>query len=64
VAPSLDPKVIFSQLIDRYMKLPIAQKIAAPLLLAFCVWAVVYTSKVATAPDYTVLYSDLSQTDV
>jgi len=63
VAPSLDPKVIFSQLIDRYMKLPIAQKIAAPLLLAFCVWAVVYTSKVATAPDYTVLYSDLSQTD-
>lgn len=63
MAPSLDPKVIFSQLVDRYMKLPIAQKIAAPALLAFCVWAIVYTSKVATAPDYTVLYSDLSQTD-
>jgi flagellar M-ring protein FliF len=63
VAPSLDPKVIFSQLVDRYMKLPIAQKIAAPVLLAFCVWAIVYTSKVATAPDYTVLYSDLGQTD-
>jgi flagellar M-ring protein FliF len=45
------------------MQLPIAQKIAAPVLVAFCVWAIVYTSKVATAPDYTVLYSDLSQTD-
>jgi flagellar M-ring protein FliF len=50
-------------MIDRYMKLPIAQKIAAPVLLAFCVWAVVYASKVATAPDYTVLYTDLSSND-
>jgi flagellar M-ring protein FliF len=63
VAPTIDPKVIFSQMIDRYMKLPIAQKIAAPVLIAFCVWAVVYASKVATAPDYTVLYSDLSSGD-
>jgi flagellar M-ring protein FliF len=63
VAPTLDPKAIFSQMIDRYMKLPIAQKIAAPALIAFCVWAVVYASKVATAPDYTVLYSDLSSND-
>jgi flagellar M-ring protein FliF len=63
VAPSLDPKVVFSQIIDRYMKLPLAQKIAAPVLLAFCVWAVVYASKVATAPEYSVLYSDLNSTD-
>lgn len=63
MAPTLDPKAVFSQMIDRYMKLPIAQKIAAPVLLAFCVWAVVYASKVATAPDYTVLYSDLSSND-
>jgi flagellar M-ring protein FliF len=63
VAPSLDPKVIFSQLIDRYVKLPLAQKIAAPVLLAFCVWAVVYASRVATAPEYSVLYSDLNSTD-
>lgn len=63
MAPSLDPKVIFSQLVNRYMQMSIAQKIAAPLLLAFCVWAIVYTSRVATAPDYTVLYSDLGQTD-
>lgn len=63
MAPPLDPKVIFSQIVDRYMKLPLAQKIAAPVLLAFCVWAIVYASRIATAPDYTVLYSDLSQTD-
>jgi flagellar M-ring protein FliF len=63
VAPSLDPKAIFSQLLSRYLNLPIAQKIAAPLLLAVCVAAVVYASKVATAPDYTVLYSDMSSTD-
>ncbi len=63
MAPSLDPKVVFSQIIDRYMKLPLAQKIAAPVLLAFCVWAVVYASKVATAPEYSVLYSDLNSTD-
>lgn len=63
MAPSLDPKAVFSQLVDRYTKLPIAQKIAAPALVAFCVWALVYTSQVATQPDYTVLYSDLSSTD-
>lgn len=63
MAPSLDPKAVFSQLTDRYMKLPIAQKVAAPVLLAFCVWAVVYASKVATAPEYSILYSDLSSTD-
>jgi flagellar M-ring protein FliF len=63
VAPSLDPKAVFSQLVDRYMKMPLAQKIAAPVLLAFCVWAVVYASRVATAPEYSVLYSDLSSTD-
>ncbi len=63
MAPTLDPKAVFSQLVDRYTKLPLAQKIAAPALVAFCVWALVYTSQVATQPDYTVLYSDLSSTD-
>lgn len=63
MAPSLDPKAVFSQLVDRYTKLPLAQKIAVPALVAFCVWALVYTSRVATQPDYTVLYSDLSSTD-
>jgi flagellar M-ring protein FliF len=63
VAPSIDPKVVFSQIIDRYMRLPIAQKIAAPILVIFSVWALVYTSRMATEPDYTILYSDLSTVD-
>lgn len=63
MAPSLDPKLVFAQIVDRYTKLPIAQKIAAPVLLLFCVWAVVYASRVATAPEYAVLYSDLGTTD-
>lgn len=63
MAPSLDPKVVLSQLGERYGKLSLAQKIAAPVLLAFCVWAVIYASKVATTPEYTVLYSDLGSTD-
>ncbi len=63
MAPSIDPKVVFSQIIDRYMRFPIAQKIAAPILVIFSVWALVYTSRMATEPDYTVLYSDLSTGD-
>ncbi|MFO0416151.1 MAG: flagellar basal-body MS-ring/collar protein FliF, partial [Pseudomonadota bacterium] len=63
MAPKIDPKVITSQLSERYMRLPLAQKIALPALLAFAVWAVVYASRVATQPDFTVLYSDLSTTD-
>ena len=63
MAPSLDPKEIFTQLVDRYMKLPIAQKVALPMLLIFCVWAIIYTSQVATRPEYTVLYSDLNTSD-
>jgi flagellar M-ring protein FliF len=63
VAASLDPKEIFTQLVDRYVKLPVAQKVALPVLLIFCVWAIVYTSQVATRPEYSVLYSDLSTAD-
>ena len=63
MATSLDPKEIFTQLVDRYVKLSLAQKIALPVLLVFCVWAIVYTSQVATRPEYSVLYSDLSTAD-
>lgn len=63
MAPSIDPKAVFSQLIERYMRLPVAQKVVAPMLAIFCVWALVYTSRLATAPDYSVLYSDLNSGD-
>jgi flagellar M-ring protein FliF len=49
--------------IEKYLKLPIAHKIIVPALVIFPVWALVYVSKLATQPDYTVLYSDLSSSD-
>lgn len=63
MALTFDPTAIAAQLGNRYMKLPIAQKIAAPALLIFCIWAVVFASRIATQGDYAVLYSDLASND-
>jgi flagellar M-ring protein FliF len=49
--------------IEKYLKLPIAHKIIVPAIIIFPVWALVYVSKLATEPDYTVLYSDLNPSD-
>lgn len=63
MAPSLDPKAVFSSLTAGYLRLPLAQKVVFPFLMLFSVGAIVYVSKLATQPDYTVLYSDLSSGD-
>jgi len=63
VASTLDPKAIVMQLFEGYLKLPLTQKILFPLLTVFSVAAVIYVSKMATDPDYTILYSDLSTAD-
>ena len=63
MAPSFDPKAVLSSLVGGYIKLPLAQKVLFPLLVIFSVGAIVYVSKLATQPDYTVLYSDLSSGD-
>lgn len=63
MAPSVDPKAVLSSLVAGYIKLPLAQKVLFPLLVIFSVGAIVYVSKLATQPDYTVLYSDLSSGD-
>jgi len=63
VALSLDPKAILMGYVEKYLKLPIAHKIIVPALVIFPVWALVYVSKMATEPDYTVLYSDLNPSD-
>lgn len=60
---SFDPKAIFGNLVENYLKLPLAQKIVLPFLMIGSVTAIIYISKLATAPDYTVLYSDLSVAD-
>lgn len=63
MAPTLDPKAILTQYIDKYLKLPLSQKVLVPALVIFPVWALIHVSKMATEPDYTVLYSDLSPAD-
>ncbi len=63
MAPTLDPKAILTQYIDKYLKLPLSQKVLVPALVIFPVWALIHVSKMATEPDYTVLYSDLSPSD-
>ena len=63
MAPTLDPKAILTQLIEKFLKLPLAHKVLVPVLVVFPVWALIYVSKMATEPDYTVLYSDLSPAD-
>lgn len=63
MASTLDPKAILTQLFEGYLKLPLTQKVLFPVLTMFSVAAVIYVSKLATDPDYTVLYSDLSTAD-
>ncbi len=60
---TLDPKAILEQLFAGYLKLPLAQKILMPALIVFSISAILFVSKMATEPDYTVLYSDLSPAD-
>lgn len=63
MAATIDPKAVLSSLSAGYLRLPLAQKILFPFLVVFSVGAIVYVSKMATQPDYTVLYSDLSSGD-
>lgn len=63
MASTLDPKAILTQLFEGYLKLPLTQKVLFPVLTVFSIAAVIYVSKLATDPDYTVLYSDLSTAD-
>ena len=63
MAPSLDPGAILGQLTESFMKLPLIQKIVFPLLIVGSITGIIYVSKWASQPDYTVLYSDLGAAD-
>lgn len=54
---------IFEQIIGFYLKLPLAQKIALPLLAAGCMSLIIFVSHWATEPEWGVLYSNLSEAD-
>ncbi len=63
MAFSLDPSAILGQVTERYMKLPLVQKIMFPLLVIGSVMGIVFVSSWANRPDYAVLYADLEQAD-
>lgn len=63
MATSLDPSAILAQMFGGYMKLPLVQKIAFPLLIVASVSGIIWVSKWANQPDYVVLYSDLEPAD-
>jgi len=59
----LDIGAVFGQLVESYLRLPLAQKIAAPLMIAGMVGVITFVSNWATRPDYRVLFSNLSDAD-
>lgn len=63
MAVTLDPKAVFSQLVEGYLKLPLAQKVIFPFLVIGSISAIIFVSKWATQPEFTVLYSDLQPAD-
>ena len=58
-----DIGAIFAQLVSMYARLPLAQKVAIPLLIAGSVFALVFVSRWANQPDYQVLFSGLKDSD-
>lgn len=58
-----DIAAIFEQVVNFYSKLPLAQKLALPLLIAGTMALMVFVSRWATRPDYQVLFSNLEEQD-
>lgn len=58
-----DIGAVFGQLVELYAKLPLAQKIAIPFLIAGSMATIVFVSRWASRPEYKVLFSDLEQAD-
>ncbi len=63
MASSFDPGAVLGQLTESYVKLPLIQKIIFPLLIVGSVVGILYVSKWASQPDYSVVYSDLGTAD-
>jgi flagellar M-ring protein FliF len=54
---------VFEQILGFYVRLPLSQKIALPLLATGCMAMIMFVSNWATQPEYAVLYSNLSDAD-
>ena len=58
-----DIGAIFGQFVGIYARLPLAQKIAIPFLIAGSMGAIIFVSRWAGRPDYQVLFSGLDKSD-
>lgn len=59
----VDIGAVFEQIVAAYARLPLAQKLAIPLLLVGSVATIVFVSRWASRPDYGVLFSGLEEAD-
>ena len=60
---NFDFGAIFGQIVSLYTRLPLSQKIALPFLFIGSMMLIVFVSRWASRPDYTVLYSGLAEGD-
>ena len=58
-----DIGAVFTQLVSLYAKLPLAQKLAIPMLFAGSMVLIVFVSRWGSRPDYGVLFSGLQESD-
>lgn len=58
-----DLGAVISQLISLYARLPLAQKIGIPILIAGSVAVIIFVSRWGGRPDYALLYANLSEAD-
>ena len=63
MANPIDPSAIFTDLTERYLRLPLVQKIALPILVVGVISLIVLVARWSSQPDYAVLFSDLSDAD-
>jgi flagellar M-ring protein FliF len=63
MASSFDISAVFADLVGRYLRMPLVQKIALPVILFGAVALIVVVARWSNEPDYSVLFSDLSETD-
>ncbi len=54
---------VFESLVGSYVRLPLAQKIALPLLIAGSMGVIMFVSRWASRPEYQTLFSNLDDSD-
>lgn len=59
----LDATKVFENIISFYTRLPLAQKIALPLLMVGSMFVIVFVARWARQPEYVTLFSNLEDSD-